>query len=75
VLEPLAAACKTAVIPANANQREPDLLYRHIYGARHLIESFFGKIKQFRAIAMRDDESARRFLGAVQLVASAIWLN
>lgn len=34
VLEPLAATCKTEVIPAKANRREPGLLDRHIYGAR-----------------------------------------
>ena len=51
VLEPLAAASKSAVIPAKANRSEPRLLDRDMYGARHLIENFFGKIKQFRAIA------------------------
>ena len=75
VLEPLAAASKTAVIPAKANRREPRPLDRHIYGKRHLIENFFGKITQFRAIATRYDKTARNFLAAVQLVASVIWLN
>ena len=46
-----------------------------MYGARHLIENFFGKIKQIRAIATRYDKTARNFLAAVQLVASVIWLN
>jgi transposase len=75
VLEPLAAASKSAVIPAKANRREPRLLDRDMYGARHLIENFFGKIKQFRAIATRYDKTARNFLAAVQLVASIVWLN
>ena len=47
----------------------------HVYGARHLIENFFAKIKQFRAIATRYDKTARNFLAAVLLVASVIWLN
>jgi transposase len=75
VLEPLAAAAKTAVIPAKANRRERRPLDRHMYGERHLIENFFGKIKQFRAIATRYDKTARNFLAAVQLVAGLIWLN
>ena len=42
---------------------------------RHLIENFFAKIKQFRAIATRYEKTARNFLAAVQLVASVVWLN
>jgi len=34
VLAPLAAASKTAVIPAKANRRERRLLDRHMYGKR-----------------------------------------
>ena len=75
VLEPLAAAGKAAVIPPKANrtvQRDYD---RHLYKARHLIENFFAKLKQFRAIATRYDKTARNFLGAIHLAATAIWLN
>ena len=43
--------------------------------ACHLIENFFAKIKQFRAIATRYENTARNFLAAVQLVASIVWLN
>jgi transposase len=43
--------------------------------ARHLIENFFAKLKQFRAIATRYDKTARNFLAAVHLAASVIWLN
>jgi transposase len=48
---------------------------RELYAARHLIENFFAKIKQFRAIATRYEKTARNFLAAVQLVASVVWLN
>jgi transposase len=37
-----------------------------------LIETFFFKPKQFRAIATRYDKIARNFLAAVSLAASAI---
>ena len=40
-----------------------------------LIENFFAKIKQFRAIATRYEKTAPNFLAAVQLVASVVWLN
>ena len=75
VLEPLAAVGKRAVIPPRANRRERRRFDRHIYKARHLIENFFTKLKQFRAIATRYDKTARNFLGAVHLAAVAIWLN
>ncbi len=48
---------------------------RVLYGERHLIENFFAKIKQFRAIATRYEKTARNFLAAVHLVASVVWLN
>ena len=73
--EPLSAAGKTAVIPPRANQSPPRDYDRVLYGARHLIENFFAKIKQFRAIATRYEKIARNFLAAVQLVASLVWLN
>jgi transposase len=75
VIRPLAASGKTAVIPSKANRKKPRKLNRHLYAARHLIENFFAKLKQFRAIATRYDKTARNFLGAVHLVASVIWLN
>jgi transposase len=60
---------------SKANRKKPRKLDRHLYAARHLIENFFAKLKQFRAIATRYDKTARNFLGAVHLVASVIWLN
>ena len=75
VLAPLAAAGKTAVIPPKANRRRPRDSDRHLYKARHLIENFFAKLKQFRAIATRYDKTARNFLAGIHLAATAIWLN
>jgi transposase len=75
VIQPLAAAGKTAVIPSRGNRKSPRDYDRHLYRERHLIENFFAKLKQFRAIATRYDKTARNFLAAVHLAASAIWLN
>ena len=72
VLAPLAAAGKTAVIPSKANRRLPRDFDRDTYKARHLIENFFAKLKQFRAIATRHDKTRRNFLAAVHLVAAVI---
>jgi len=63
------------VIPPKSNrkiQREYDA---EMYKARHLIENFFAKLKQFRGIATRYDKKAKTFLGAIYLAASVIWLN
>jgi transposase len=43
--------------------------------ARHLIENFFAKLKQYRALATRYDKLKVNFLGAIYLAATVIWLN
>ena len=75
VLQPPAAAGKTAVIPPRVNRSSLREYDRQLCGARHLIENFFAKIKQFRAIATRYEKTARNFLAALHLVASVVWLN
>jgi transposase len=40
-----------------------------------LIENFFARLKQYRAIAIRYDKTARNFLAAVCLAAAVDWLN
>ena len=40
VIEPLAAAGKTTVIPSKANRKQPRKFDRDLYAARHLIENF-----------------------------------
>lgn len=75
IIEPLNAAGKTAVIPPKLNRKEPRDFDRDLYKARHLIENFFARLKQFRAIATRYDKTARNFLAAVYLAASVVWLN
>jgi transposase len=75
VIAPLATAGKTAVIPPKANRRLSREYDKCIYEARHLIENFFAKLKQFRAIATRYDKTSRNFLAAIHLTAAVIWLN
>jgi transposase len=75
VLKPLERAGKTAVIPPKGNRKEPRPYDKDLYKARHLIENFFAKLKQFRAIATRYDKRATNFLAAIHLAAATIWLN
>jgi transposase len=75
VLAPLRAAGQTAVIPPKRNRKEQREYDRDLYEARHLIENFFCKLKQFRAIATRYDKTVRNFLAAVYLAATVILLN
>ncbi len=74
VLDPLKEAGKQAVIPPKANRNVPREYDKELYKARHLIENFFAKLKQFRAIATRYDKTARNFLAAIHLAAATIWL-
>ena len=75
VRQPLAAAGKSAVIPPKPNRLTLPDFDRDLYKERHLIENFFCKLTQFRAIATRYDKTARNFLAAVHLAAAIIWLN
>lgn len=64
-----------AVIPSKSNHKHPREYDKELYKARHLIENFFAKLKQYRAIATRYDKRASSFLGAIYLAASVVWLN
>lgn len=75
VIQPLRAAGRTVVIPPKKRRKSPRDYDRDLYKARHLIENFFAKLKQFRAIATRYDKTARNFLAATHLAASLVWLN
>ena len=75
VIEPLLTEGKTAVIPPKSNRKAQRDYDKETYKARHLIENFFCKLKQFRAIATRYDKTARNFLAAIHLAAAFIWLN
>lgn len=75
VLDPLRRAGKTAVIPPKSNRKLQRPYDKALYAARHLIENFFCKLKQYRAIATRYDKTARNFLAAIYLASAVIWLN
>lgn len=65
----------TAVIPSLSNRRNPSSYDKEVYKKRHLIENFFAKLKQYRAVATRYDKTSQNFLGALHMVAIVLWLN
>ncbi|MBB4152125.1 transposase, partial [Sphingomonas jinjuensis] len=75
VITPLTALGIQPVIPPKINRTYRRKHDAGLYGARHLIENFFAKLKTFRAIATRYDKRAVAFLGAVHLVAAFITLK
>ena len=75
VIQPLRDAGIEPVIPSKVHRKQPRSYDKDLYKARSLIEIFFCKLKQFRAIATRYDKTARNFLAAVHLAAAVIWLN
>ena len=48
VIEPLIEAGKQVVIPPRNTRKEQRCYDRHLYQARHLIENFFARLKQYR---------------------------
>ena len=75
VIEKLQQKGCQVVIPSKSNRTQLRDYDRELYKARHLIENFFAKLKQYRAIATRYDKTAINFLGAIYLAASVVWLN
>ena len=75
VIARLEQAGVTVVIPPKAHRLQPRPYDKHLYEARHLIENFFAKLKQYRALATRYDKRAVSFLGALYLAASVVLLN
>jgi transposase len=75
VIEPLQAAGITPVIPSVPGRSIRRAYDRDLYKQRHLIENFFCKLKQFRAIATRYDKRASNFLAGVYAASILIWLN
>ncbi len=72
VLNLLTDAGVQAVIPPKSNRKEQRDYDHELYKARHLIENFFAKLKQYRAIATRYDKRASTFLGGIHLAAALI---
>lgn len=75
VLEFLKKAGITAVIPPKSNRKIQRDYDKELYKSRHLIENFFAKLKQYRAIATRYDKTDQNFLAAIYAAATIILLK
>ena len=53
-------------------RRSPLEIDLEVYKWRHLIENFFGKLKEFKRIAMRSDKTDSSFSAAIYLAAAVI---
>lgn len=72
VIEPLLRAGKTPVIPSVPGRKNPRPYDRALFAARHLIENFFCKLKEFKRIAMRADKTDQSFAAMIQIAAAMI---
>ena len=61
-----------AVIPPRSNRKVMIDYDTEMYRWRHLVENYFAKIKQFRAIATRYDKTAESFSANINLAAALI---
>lgn len=72
LLAELDARGARAVIPPEANRKFLRDYDKHAYKWRHLIENFFAKIKEFRAIATRYEKTACSYAANWHLAAAII---
>jgi transposase len=61
-----------AVIAQHPRRSSPLPIDAEMYKWRHLIENFFGKLKEFKRIAMRADKTDQSFAAFIQLVAAVL---
>jgi len=60
------------VIAQHPRRSSPLAIDADLYKWRHLIENFFGKLKEFKRIAMRADKTDNSFRAAIYLAAAII---
>ena len=60
------------VISQHQRRAQPLDIDKDIYKWRHLIENFFGKLKEFKRIAMRSDKTDQSFEAMICLATAVI---
>ena len=53
----------------------PPAFSKRLYRQRNLVERFFNKLKQFRAVATRYDKRDDNYLAGVKLASIRIWMR
>jgi len=75
VRDALADAGIEAVIPPKSNRRFPPEFDHGTYKWRHLIENLFGKLKEYRGIAMRCCKTNESYSAFIAVAATVIRLR
>ena len=75
LLDLIAGRGTTPHIPTQRDRKRQRSVPPEIYRQRNLVERFFNKLKQFRKIATRYEQTARNYLAAILLAASRIWMR
>ena len=60
------------VISQRPRRKEPLAIDQEVYTWRHLIENFFGKLKEYKRVALRSDKTDQSFAAMVTLAATLI---
>lgn len=63
----------TPCIPPKRNRKYPAVYDKELYKQRHKIEIMFGRLKDWRRIAMRYDRCAHTFFSAICIAAVVIF--
>jgi len=71
--EALMAKGITPCIPSKKNRKVQIPYDKTLYKQRHKIENMFGRLKDWRRIAMRYDRCAHTFFSAICIAASVIF--
>jgi putative transposase len=72
----LAARAIAPCIPSTRSRKVPISHDKTLYRQRHRIENMFGRMKDWRRIAMRYDRCAHTFMSAICLAATVLfWIN
>jgi len=72
IIADLDARGAKVVISQHPRRTKPLVIDAEMYKWRHLIENFFGKLKEFKRIAMRADKTDQSFAAIIHLAAAFI---
>lgn len=63
----------TPCIPPRSNRKSPETYCKTLYKQRHKVENMFGRLKDWRRVAMRYDRCAHTFFSAILIAATVIY--
>jgi transposase len=62
-------------VPSRKNAKQPELCPDYIYRHRNLIERYWSRLKEWRAIATRYDETATSYAAGFAIAATLDWFK